>query len=153
VAIFPLFKKTPFFTEEERKLIVEAIRNAELRTSGEVRIYVESHNPFVEVMDRAAEVFYQLKMQKTEHRNAVLLYIAMKHKELALYGDEGIYKAVGQQYWSNAVQQMLQNFKGSAICDGIIQCVKTIGETLQEKFPYDAGTDKNELPDDIVFGK
>jgi uncharacterized membrane protein len=153
VGIFPLFKKKEFFTAEEKARIVEAIRIAERETSGEIRFYVESKNPFMDPIDRAAEIFFQLKMQNTQHRNGVLLYIAMKDHELALFGDEGIYKKVGKEYWDNAVKNMIAEFKVEHIVDGIVQCILQIGETLKETFPYEATTDKNELPDDLIFGR
>src|SRR6476620_7632899 len=103
MGIFPLFKKKEYFSAEDKAEIVEAIRMAERETSGEIRIYVEAKNPFVNPVDRAAEVFFKLKMENTEHRNAVLLYIAMKHQELALFADEGIYRKAGAEYWDNAV--------------------------------------------------
>ena len=154
MGIFSIFnKKKEFFSAEDKKQIVEAIRLAEKATSGEIRIYVESKNPFVDAIDRAAEIFYKLKMQKTEHRNAVLLYIAMDHQELALFADEGIYQKAGAEYWNKAVAEMIGKFSKVNISNGIEECVRMIGQTLQEKFPYDATTNKNELPDDIVFGK
>ena len=153
MGIFPLFKKKEFFSAEDKAQIVEAIRMAEKETSGEIRIYVESKNPFVDAIDRAAEVFFKLKMENTEHRNAVLLYIAMDHQELALFADEGIYKKAGAEYWNNAVKNMIAQFTKDNISNGIEQCVKQIGETLKEKFPYIPTEDKNELPDEIVFGK
>lgn len=154
MGLFPLFKKTPaFFSAEDNALIVDAIRKAELSTSGEVRIYVESKNPFVDPIDRAAEIFFQLKMQQTDDRNAVLLYIAMKDHELALFADEGIYQKVGAAYWNDAVKEMIARFSKDNLTAGIVECVLHIGQTLKEKFPYNVSTDKNELPDDIVFGK
>jgi uncharacterized membrane protein len=153
MSIFPLFKKPDFFTDEEKLRIVDAIRAAEQQTSGEVRVYIESKNVYVDPIDRAAEVFYDLKMDKTDNRNAVLLYIAMKHKQLALFGDEGIYNATGAAYWNNAVKEMIANFSSHHEVDGIVNCIHTIGQTLKEKFPFDRVTDKNELPDEIVFGK
>ena len=146
-------KKKSFFSEQEQARIVEAIRIAEKETSGEVRIYVESRNPFVDPIDRAAEVFYQLKMQNTAHRNGVLLYIAMKDHELALFGDEGIHNKVGAEYWKTAVRKMIAEFASQHIVDGIEHCILQIGQTLKETFPYEATTDKNELPDNMVFGK
>ena len=104
-------------------------------------------------MERAVEVFVKLKMEQTEHRNGVLLYIAHKHKELALFGDAGIYEKAGKEFWDAEVKKMLSNFKESLLPEGIIQCVLNIGETLHKAFPYDRTEDKNELPDDIVFGK
>ncbi|MFN0082570.1 MAG: TPM domain-containing protein [Ferruginibacter sp.] len=151
--IFPFFRKKSFFTDEEKARIVDAIRKAEKRTSGEVRVFVESKNAYVDPMDRAAEVFYNLKMDKTDDRNAVLLYMAVKDKELVLFGDEGIYKATGQNYWNDAVTEMLAEFTGDDICGGMVHCISKIGDTLKEKFPYNIKDDKNELPDEIVFGK
>jgi uncharacterized membrane protein len=153
MSIFPLFKKADYFTDEEKLRIVDAIRAAEQQTSGEVRVYIESKNVYVDPMDRAAEVFYDLKMDKTDNRNAVLLYIAMKHKQLALFGDEGIYNATGAAYWNNAVKEMIANISAQHITEGIVNCIHNIGQTLKEKFPFDRVTDKNELPDEIVFGK
>jgi uncharacterized membrane protein len=153
VALFPLFKKKEFFSAEDKEQIVQSIRLAEKETSGEIRIFVESKNAFVDPIDRAAEIFFKLKMQDTEHRNAVLLYIAMKDKQLALFADEGIYTKAGADYWNNAVKNMIAQFTKDNISNGIEQCVRQIGETLKEKFPYSASDDKNELPDEIVFGK
>jgi uncharacterized membrane protein len=88
-------KKRSFFTEEETKLIVKAIRHAEHQTSGEVRVFVESRCSWVDAIDRAAEVFFALKMDKTEQRNAVIVYVAVKDRQLAVFGDEGIHNKVG----------------------------------------------------------
>jgi uncharacterized membrane protein len=150
--MFSLFKKKEFFTAAQKERIVAAIRSMEQETSGEIRVYVESKNPFMDPVDRARQVFYKLKMQDTEHRNGVILYIATKHHELALFGDEGIYKATGAEYWDNAVKNMVSKFRSDDICEGMVECIRTVGETLKEKFPYNKTEDKNELPDDIVFG-
>ena len=153
MGIFPLFKKKEFFSAEDKKQIVEAIRKAETETSGEIRVYVESKNSYVDAIDRASEIFFKLKMQETEHRNAVLLYVAMKDQQLALYADEGIYQKAGADYWNEAVKNMLSQFTKENISNGIEQCITQIGQTLKEKFPYMAAEDKNELPDEIVFGR
>jgi len=154
VNIFSFFKKKRvFFSPIDQEQIVEAIRIAEKETSGEIRIYVEGRNPFVDPLDRAKEIFFQLKMQNTQERNAVLLYIAIDDHELALFADEGIYQRVGAEYWNNEVKYMITFFTKDNISNGIEKCVGHIGETLKKEFPYKSTTDKNELPDDIVFGK
>ena len=153
MGIFPFFKKREFFSAEDKAQIVEAIRMAEKETSGEIRVYVESKNSYVDAIDRAAEIFFKLKMQNTDHRNAVLLYIAMDHQELALFADEGIYQKAGAEYWNEAVKNMIGQFTKDNISNGIEQCIGQIGQTLKEKFPYIPTEDKNELPDEIVFGK
>jgi uncharacterized membrane protein len=148
-----LRKKKEFFTEAEKRSIIEAISNAERRTSGEVRVFVESRCRYVDAIDRAAEIFFQLKMEKTDDRNAVLVYVAIKDRQLAVFGDEGIHKKVGNEYWNAEVKKMISIFNKENYAKGICQCVTDIGEALHYHFPYDKGTDKNELPDDIVFGR
>lgn len=151
--LFPFRKPKRFFSAEEQESIVEAVRNAEHRTSGEVRIFVESRCKFMDAVDRAIEIFQQLKMDQTKDRNAVLIYLAIKDRQLAILGDEGIHKRVGQEYWNQKVKQMISGFNKQDQVKAIIHCVKEIGEALHENFPYDSTTDKNELPDDMVFGK
>ncbi|WP_153797297.1 TPM domain-containing protein [Foetidibacter luteolus] len=153
--MFSLFKKKApdFFEQQEKEKILAAIKTAEQRTSGEVRVFIESHCRFVNPLDRAYEVFYGLKMQETEKRNGVLVYVAMKDRQLAIFADEGIYGKAGETYWNNEVKTMLKEFGQQHHADGIAQVVLDIGELLNAHFPYDAGTDKNELPDDIVFGR
>lgn len=147
-----LFPTKPFFTEEEHSSIVQAIRNAEKRTSGEIRVFIESRCSFVDPVDRAAEIFFGLKMEKTEDRNGVLLYIAMKDKQMAIFGDKGIHQKVGSAFWNREVSKMLSEFKQQHYATGIVSIVTEIGEALVAHFPYE-NEDRNELPDDIVFGK
>ena len=148
-----LRKKRSFFTEEETKLIVNAIRHAEKRTSGEVRVYVESRCSWMDAIDRAAEIFISLKMDKTEQRNAVVVYVAIKDRQLAVFGDEGIHNKVGTEYWNKVVKEMLSSFNKENYAKGIADCAIQIGEALTTHFPFDRDTDKNELPDEIVFGR
>ncbi|MGN6492138.1 MAG: TPM domain-containing protein [Agriterribacter sp.] len=142
-----------FFSPDENQRIVAAIREAEKLTSGEIRVYVESRCRFVDPVDRAIELFYGLKMEQTEQRNGVILYIAIKDHQLAIYGDEGIHNKVGAAFWNEEVKHILSEFNADHHADGIIQIVREVGEALHEHFPYTATTDKNELPDEIVFGK
>lgn len=146
-------KQQKFFSTEEEEKILEAIRAAEKETSGEVRLYIESKCRFVDPLDRAAEIFLHLKMHETAQRNAVLVYIAIVHKQLAIFADEGIYNKAEQAFWNNAVQLMLKEFKKENFAEGLVEVINKIGQALKSHFPYDAATDKNELPDDIVFGK
>jgi uncharacterized membrane protein len=153
VNLFPWQKQKDFFTKEEKAQIIEAIQQAEQRTSGEVRLFIESRCRFVNPLDRAKEVFDNLKMGETAERNATLVYVAVKDHQVAVYGDAGIHEKVGQKYWEDEVNKMLLLFKKHQLAAGLVQCVKDIGDALHYYFPYDRTTDKNELPDDIVFGR
>jgi uncharacterized membrane protein len=152
--MFPFFrKKKEFFTLEDQQLITDAIRSAERMTSGEVRVFVESKCSYMDALDRAAELFLRLKMDRTGDRNAVLVYVAMEDQQLAVLGDENIHKKVGNEYWNSEVSKMINNFNKQNYAEGIRQVVLSIGEALVKHFPYNIDTDKNELPDEIVFGK
>ncbi len=153
MALFNFFKNKRLLSIDEEEQIVAAIRAAEKNTSGEVRVYVESRCRFVDPVDRAIEVFYGLKMEKTDDHNGVLIYVALKDHQLAVYGDEGIHKKTGAAFWQNAVAQMLQHFNKENHVTGICETVTAIGKTLEKEFPYQPNDDKNELPDAIVFGK
>ena len=149
----PFFSRKDFFSEEEKKQIVAAIRDAEQQTSGEIRIYVEKHCRFVDPLDRAAEVFAILKMGGTTNHNAVLLYLAVKDRQLAVFGDHGIHEKVGEDFWKKEVAQMLSQFQKDHYAEAVSKVVHDIGAALKYHFPYDRQTDINELPDDIVFGR
>lgn len=153
--MFGLFQKksVDYFNSTEKAAIVEAIRLAELKTSGEVRIYIEGKCKQADPVDRAREIFHQLKMDKTQARNGVLIYMAMKDRRLSVYGDEGIHNKVGFEFWNSEIKTMLAQFNQHNYTDGLVQIIQDIGEALVLHFPYDATMDKNELPDDIVFGK
>ncbi|HRH60854.1 MAG TPA: TPM domain-containing protein [Chitinophagaceae bacterium] len=153
MGIFSFRRKKEFFSAQQKEKILAAIRAAEKNTSGEVRVYVESKCRFVDAMDRAAEIFFGLKMEDTKHHNAALVYVAIEDHQLAVFGDEGIYRKAGETFWKDAVQNMLAYFDKENYADGIAMVVTKIGEALSLHFPYEASTDKNELPDDIVFGK
>jgi uncharacterized membrane protein len=149
----PFLSKKDFFSDEEKKLIVDAIGEAEQQTSGEIRVYVESRCRFVDPLDRAAEVFTLLKMEKTAGSNAVLFYLAVKDRQLAIFGDRAIHEKVGEEFWKKQVMQIISQFQREHFAEAIAKVIKEIGDALRYHFPYDRQTDINELPDDIVFGR
>ena len=143
--------KKKFFLLEEEHRVVEAIRAAEKRTSGELRVFIESKCRYVDPVDRAAEVFFGLQMERTQDRNAVLVYVAYKHQQAAIFGDEEIHRLVGEKFWETEVSKMLRHFADKDFTEGLIAIIHDIGEVLSKEFPYEQ-VDRNELPDDIVFG-
>jgi uncharacterized membrane protein len=151
--LFPWQKPKEYFNKDQQAQLVAAICAAEQRTSGEVRVYIERHCRYLDAIDRAQELFLELGMDRTEERNATLLYLATKDRQAAVYGDEGIHRKVGQQYWQDTVAGMLEEFRHEHLVAGICLGIGRLGEALHHYFPYDHATDRNELPDDIVFGK
>ena len=153
MAFFPFSRKTEFFTVEERQRITDAIKAAERRTSGEIRVYVENRCRFVDALDRAAELFWGLKMDYTDDHNAVLVYVAVRDHQFAVLADRGIHEKVGNEFWNKEVAAMKVHFQQNHYADAVVQVINDVGEALHTHFPFDRDTDKNELPDDIVFGR
>jgi uncharacterized membrane protein len=143
----------PLLNEAQQAQLLQAIRLAEQQTSGEIRVFVERRCRYVDATDRAAEIFYEHGMQQTAQRNAVLLYIATQDHQVAVWGDKGIHEKLGLDYWQERVQEMLRLFCKEDYLQGLLSCVNAIGEALRLHFPYDRSTDRNELSDDILFGR
>lgn len=139
------------FTEAQQTEIREAIQQAEHLTSGEIKVHIENSCK-EDAFDRAAFVFEQLKMHKTELRNGVLFYLAMKDKQFAILGDMGINNKVPKGFWDDISQMMLAHFKNGDFVKGLVEGVKEAGLQLKSHFPYQKD-DVNELSNDISFGK
>lgn len=138
--------------KKDENLIVEAIRRAELATSGEVRVHIESRCEEDNPLDRAAWIFQELGMEKTALRNGVLVYVALKSRQFCIIGDAGINSVVPADFWDSAKDLMLKEFAQGHIAQGIASGINRVGVLLKEKFPYQ-DDDVNELPDAISYGK
>lgn len=140
-----------FFSKDQQKAIVEAIKAAELNTSGEVKVHIEDTCK-KEVMDRATEVFATLDLHKTKLRNGVLFYLSIKDKKFAILGDSGINSVVPANFWDSIKDHMQQLFRQGEFTRGLSDGIRMAGDQLKAHFPYQSD-DVNELPDDISFGK
>jgi uncharacterized membrane protein len=138
------------FSSSEQQRIREAIQTAEKSTSGEIRICLEK-TCSEDVLDRAANYFYKLGMDKTALRNGVLIYLATNDHKFAIIGDAGINKVVPADFWDSTKEAMLSCFKSDQLAEGIITGIRLAGEQLTAYFPC-MDEDKNELSDDINYG-
>jgi uncharacterized membrane protein len=140
-----------FFTDSQQQAIIKSIENAELNTSGEIRLHVEDTckiNP----VDRAIEIFEKLEMHKTELRNGVLFYLATKDKKIAVIGDKGINDIVTENFWDDVKNEIINQFKNNLFSEGICKGIEMAGEKLKMHFPFQVD-DTNELSNDISFGE
>lgn len=140
-----------YISEPDEKAIIEAIRQGENRTSGEIRLHIEMNCPLDNPYDRALQVFEKLEMHKTELANGILIYLAIEDHKLVVCGDKGINDIVGEDYWKNTVDLMVSYFKKEDYKGGLIQGITEVSHKLKEHFPYESG-DTNELSDDISKG-
>ncbi|MEM8520163.1 TPM domain-containing protein [Flavobacterium sp. PL12] len=143
-------KVEDFLTSEEEQEIVAAICMAEQNTSGEIRVHIEKTTS-LDAYDRALEVFQQLKMDQTELKNGVLIYVAVKDRNFVICGDEGINNVVKDDFWNSTRDAIVSHFKNGDFKQGLIAGIIKAGEQLQQYFPHLDG-DVNELSNEISKG-
>ena len=141
-----------FLSKSQEDNILQVIAAAELQTSGEIKVHIESECNYELPLERAIEVFNQLKMNETQERNGVIIYVATNSKKFAIYGDSGINKVVPTNFWNEVAAAMKGHFADSNFAEGISRAIYLCGEKLKTFFPYN-NNDTNELTNDISFGK
>jgi uncharacterized membrane protein len=144
-------KASDFFSKDDQKKIEEAVKQAEHKTSGEIRVHIDTRCKG-DVLDAATRVFATLGMHKTKLRNGVLIYLALQDKKFAIIGDAGINQKVPANFWDNIKNDMLEHFLKSEFTAGLIHGISMSGAQLKQHFPHEKN-DVNELPDEISFGK
>jgi uncharacterized membrane protein len=144
-------KPSQFFNEEQKKNITDAIKEAELNTSGEIRVHIESDCKS-DVLDRATYIFEKLAIHKTELRNGVLFYLSINDRKFAILGDAGINAVTPDNFWEEIKETVINHFKKNEFDLGLSTGIKMAGEALKKHFPYQKD-DVNELSDEISFGK
>ena len=140
-----------FFSKDEEQRIVQTIREAEKLTSGEIRVHLERDYEGA-ILGAASRRFFDLGMERTKDRNGVLIFIVPPRHEFAIFGDRGINAAVPDDFWASVRNAMQEQFRQAMFAEGVCRGVKMAGEKLQAFFPWTEG-DKNELPDEISYGR
>ncbi len=140
-----------FFTESQKLQIQQSIAEAELNTSGEIRVHVDNSCK-TDVLDQAANVFHALKMDATVLRNGILFYLAIKDQKFAIIGDQGINEKVPEGFWDNIKETMLSYFKQQQFTEGLSKGIEMAGEKLKIYFPLQKD-DTNELSNEVSFEK
>jgi uncharacterized membrane protein len=130
--------------------VEDAVRAAELRTSGEIRVAVVRFVFWGDVRRAAERAFVRLGMTRTRERNGVLIFVAPRRHRFAVLGDVGIHEKVGAKFWSEVVDKIAAELRRGDITAGLVAGVKAVGEALSSAFPYVPGRDVNELPDTVA---
>lgn len=129
--------------------IVEAIRNAELLTSGEIRVYIAKHCK-EDALDKASRLFQKLKMHNTALRNAVLILVSPTDHKAAILGDQGINSIIKSGFWDSTLSELITYCSKDLITEGICKAVDTVGNLIKQEYPYQEG-DINELDNEIIL--
>jgi uncharacterized membrane protein len=131
-----------------------AIRAAEQRTSGEIRVAVARFYFWGDVRRAARHAFARLRMARTRHRNGVLVFVAPRRRQIALVADVGLDERVGVAFWREVVENMTARAKRGELSGGLVDGIAHIGEVLTTACPPDPNADANELPDTVsVMGQ
>src|SRR5574344_2052293 len=118
------------FSDSDLKEIEAAIEQAELNTSGELRVRIEK-NCKIDPYQKALQNFQEMKMNETKDHNAVLFYLAVESQKFAIIGDEGIHAHVTASFWEALRDTMSQEFKQQHFKQGLINAILLCGEKLK----------------------
>jgi uncharacterized membrane protein len=140
-----------FLSKLEHDQIVRAIRDAESKTSGEIRVFIQRGKLDGDPLPAAHRRFRRLGMYKAPERNAVLIFVAPRAHKFAIIGDEAIHQKCGEELWQRLVNQMREHFRNEKFSEAIVDAIREIGEALAAQFPR-RSTSSGELPDEIVEG-
>ena len=140
-----------FLGKLEHDRIVEAIRDAESKTSGEIRVFIQRGEIRVDPLIAAQKKFYRLGMQKTPHRNAVLIFVAPRAHKFAIVGDKAIHEKCGEALWQQVAEQMREHFQSEKFSHAIVDAIREVGTALAVHFPR-ISSSTGALPDEIVEG-
>ena len=138
-----------FLSKVEHDRIVQAIRQAESNTSGEIRVVVQRGKLKSDPLIAAQKKFHQLRMHKTGERNAALIFVAPRVHKFAVVGDKAIHDKCGDEFWQRVVNGMRVHFQNERFSDALVEAIKEIGNLLAVHFPKTL-ENANELPDDVM---
>lgn len=147
-----MFFRRRLISKDDERRIVASIKEAELNTSGEIRVHVESFCEGGDPVARAIYLFDLLGMQNTVARNGVLIYVALKSHLFAIIGDTGVDAVIPKGFWSGICDVLAADFSEGKIAEGICRAVASAGELLKKDFPH-GEDDINEQSDEVSFGR
>lgn len=141
-----------FLEKLDHDRIVGAIRDAEAKTSGQIRVFVQRGELDGDALDYAQKRFHKLGMQATEERNGVLIFVVPRAREFAVIGDHGVHQKCGGEFWKQLVEKMRTHFREENFTDALVEAIQETGNLLARHFPKKKGAAPNELPDEIIEG-
>ena len=138
-----------FLSKLEHDRIIQAIHEAESKTSGEIRVLIERGKLKSDPLAAAQSKFHRLGMHKTRERNAVLIFVAPRVHKFAVVGDNAIHERCGNEFWQRVVERMRTHFLTENFSDALVEAVNEIGTVLASHFPK-TSDDTDELPNDVI---
>jgi uncharacterized membrane protein len=140
-----------FLRELNHDRVTAAIREAEARTSGQIRVFLQRGQFEEDALERAQRKFLQLGMEKTQERNGVLIFVAPRAQKFAVIGDERVHQKCGERFWQELIDKMRAHFQREDFTEALLEAIESTGQLLARYFPKTAES-KNELPDDVIEG-
>ena len=137
-----------FLSKLEHDRIVAAIREAESKTSGEIRVFVQRGKLDVDPLIAAKKKFHRLGMHKAPERNAILIFVAPRAHKFAVVGDKAIHEKCGEQFWQRLVEGMRQHFRNEKFSRALVEAIEEAGKALASHFPK-RSTSSGKLSDEI----
>ena len=132
------------------RAIEQAIAASEATHAGEIRFAIEAAleiGPLLQgqtARSRAIDVFSQLRIWDTEHRNGVLIYLLLADRDVEIVADRGIARKVDAEAWELICREMERAFAQQDYEGGVLNGIKAVGRHLSHCYPP-AGSAANEV--------
>ena len=139
-----------FLSKLEHDRIVDAIREAESKTAGEIRVFIQRGKLDVDPLIAAQKKFHKLGMQKTSERNAILIFVAPRAHKFAVVGDKAVHEKCGEHFWTRLVESLREHFRNERFSHALVEAIEEAGKALAEHFPRRSTS--TELSDEVIEG-
>ncbi|PYK32184.1 MAG: hypothetical protein DME57_00765 [Verrucomicrobia bacterium] len=146
-----LMRTKEFLSKLEHDLVVQAIRDAESKTSGEIRVFIQRGEVKGDALVAAQKRFHRLGLHKNAHHNDVLIWVAPRAHKFAVVGDEAIHQKCGDELWQRLIEQMRDHFRNEKFTAALVDAIGEIGDAVAAHFPQ-GSTSTGSQPDEVIEG-
>ena len=140
-----------FLSKLEHDQIVQAIRDAESKTSGAIRVFIQRGEVKEDSLHAAQKRFRRLGLHKNAQHNDVLIWVAPRSHKFAVVGDEAIHHKCGDLLWQRIIEKMRAHFRNERFTHALVDAIHDIGDALSEPFPR-GSTSHGGAPNEVIEG-
>jgi hypothetical protein len=144
------------FPQQTLNAIEQEIIASESAHAGEIRFVIECGLGITPLFkgfctrERSIDVFSQLRMWDTDHRNGVLIYLLLADHSVEIVADRGVHPKIGTPEWEKICRDMETEFRQGRYESGAVAGIKAITHHLTQHFPA-LGPPRNALINKVVI--
>ncbi len=129
------------FPPRAMSAITAAIERSERAHAGQIRFAAEHALHGARLLrgqsprERAVEVFSNLRLWDTEHRNGVLIYLLRADRAIEIVADRGAHLKVGAAEWQRICGEMQADLRAGRYEAAVLHAIDAVTHHLTTHFP------------------